>query len=218
MKPRTFIILLLYILCGTISRGQCKSSSFQWRISPKLYNNFVDSNSEVTFWGNYFNNRGKDLLPDFFPDTLLIEIVLIPSIRIDLEGLRDESARLKVELILKYGDWSESKNVINPQYSDPIIIIDSVLNLADCLKKIRVNIGSQLVVQTVKVPLLRWFHSLDVFTYTEKWDWMQPQLCHYANQIIIRSSFSSNGSIIASSEYSLPVGGCGNEIELDQEF
>lgn len=218
MNPKIIIISLSVILNISISWGQSESSSFQWRISPQLYNYSITSSSKVTFWGNYFNNRGKDSLPDFFPDTLLIEVDVVPSMRIDTEGLRNKSVKLMIELILKYGDWAESNNCINPQYSDPIVIYDSVLNLVDCLKKIRTDNTSQLVLKTAKVPLLEWFHSLNVFTYTKKWDWMQTQLRYYANQIVIRSSFSDNNGVIATSEYNLPIIGCGNEIELDQEY
>ena len=211
------IILLLTILFQSVcisAQSEPGGSCDKWNIIPYLYNDSISRQSEVCFWQNYWYEI--DSTTNFyFPDTMIVCLHLVPSTELwEVDMSNPGAGRIISNLHLIIGENTDSYNIVNPQKTDSLLLIDNTIDFKAAFDHINRNIEGFVNVATVRIPMKEWLSSMNVFTnvWGEEVKWEDGKVSMLNSVIIETAIYDSEGNPCRRFEFSLPVNGsyCGN--------
>ena len=205
-----YIIVAIFLLGETIPKAQENVGSCEdWDVVPYLYNDSVSKQSEICFWKNYWYGR-DDTDKALFPDTLIVCMHLVPNTVLwekEITGMG--SYHITSQMLFKFGEKSDSYNLVNARCSRPFQIMDSVVDFESIFSLLnRENVG-YINIAVKKIPMKKALESLNIFTNVlgESIVWVDG-VTFILNQIIIQTQIYRDGEYPCRRfEFILPVNG-----------
>ena len=210
MVKKFILLLFLYILSYNLIAQKNTDGCDDWIIKPFLYNDSISTFSNVCFWDNYLY-KTDTLDRNFFPDTLIICLHLIPSMTMWDNGFVDnmDSYRIESKLYFVTGESFDSYNIVNSQFSEPYPLLDSVINLKSAFHYInKQNVGF-VNISTIKIPMNELLRSMNIFTNVKEdsIEWVDGTTT-ILNQIVIRTRiYKKDKSSYRRFNFTLPTNG-----------
>ena len=207
-----FFLLFLHIVYATISCAQENGNIEEcekWFIEQDLFNEVVSDSTVITYWENYWYVRNDEKDDKLFPDTLIVMQYIVPGMDVYLsENGENEVYHVVSKLFFKCGTYDKSYNVFNPRLSDPVILLDSIMQTM-VMRSLISDSGGVIMLPIRKVPMVSILKEMNVSMQNGEEKMNSDGRRWALNQILIITSFyDSTGVERCSSEFTLPVNGC----------
>ncbi len=215
-KQIKLIILSLLLL---LVLGQCYGQKDtiaeqceNWYIIPILYNRVSGDTTEIKYWENYWYYRTGDSIK-LIPDTLKIKLDLVASGSILTEKtIPHAEYTIYSTLMLKYGDYEDSYLVVNPKFTEPILLYSEEIDLK-VIYEMFINTNSMgYTFYAMDIPLKEIIEKYNIYIHDQIVDYSKGRL-YFLNQIIISTYLlDKKGEKKCWYEFIFPVNGAyGNE-------
>lgn len=210
MVKKFFILLFLYLLSYNLVAQKKADGCDNWIVKPYLYNDSISTISNVCFWDNYLY-KTDTMDRKFFPDTLIICLHLIPSMTLWENRSIDnmDSYNIESELFFVVGESFDCYNIVNPEFSEPYPLLDSVINLKSAFHYInKQNVGF-INISTIKIPMKELLRSMNIYTNAKEdsINWIDGTTT-ILNQIVISTRiYKKDKSYHRRFNFTLPING-----------
>jgi len=221
MFKYAFLLFFWLIFFSIFSQNlKIEEPCVNWYITPILFNNVISDSTEVTHWENYWYYR-SDNDSKLIPDSLQIRLLLSPSIAIlPKADFIDASYNIKTMIKLKYGNYDDSYNVVNPRTSDNIEVLNKQISLKEIYNSFILTDSMGYWIDVKNLPLKEILDNLNIWIEDEPWDYNSRGKPYALNQIIITTYFIDIYDITKCwSEFTFPINGAyGNPLGGKWEY